>query len=124
MTRITKGTEVYLILDWDHKATVSVRRMTVTSFGKQRGTAVYTEGGATLKMFIEPELVGNRLFAVADVADIDLLAQDMAAAQKARWIKHFRDTQHGYLDAADSYHAAMKRRCEAVMAATPTVVSR
>lgn len=122
MTPIKKGTEVFLISDWDHKATVVVYRMTVTSFGAQRGTAVYRENGKTLKMFIFPEMVGNRLFAVADVADIDALALGMAIAQKARWVEHFSSKQQHYHDACDAYHRAMKKDCDQVLAAAPTVI--
>lgn len=122
MSTIKKGTEVYLINDYDHKAAVIVRRMTVKSFGKVRGTASHMEGGKMLETFIDPKMIGQTIFVVADVADINVFALEMAKTQKARRIAHYRDTQQWYLDANTQYHASMKRDCEAVIAATPSVI--
>lgn len=124
MTKIAKGCEIYVICDWNHKATVSVQRLLVTSFGKVRGTALTTDG-LNAKCFFNPMQVGKTIFAVADVADVQTLAMQIATEQKANWIKHYADRSMGYADSnSPGYHEAITKSCLNVMAEQPSVVYR
>jgi hypothetical protein len=124
-TKIEKGAEVWMLLDWNHRATVSVRRLTVQSFGKEQGTATYSEGNKFLKCRIYPSDVGKSLFHVADVDDIDTFALAMAVQNKAKRLTHYVDKAHWYCESSSKgYHESMKKDCEAVIAEAPAIIYR
>lgn len=119
MTKITKGTVVWLFASWDKKATVYARKMTITSWGAKRASAIYTETGEPADFRLYPEQDAGRVIPVADLPDPTEEGLRRAVRQKADGIAHYVERAHRYSSERDSYHEGMKRECEALMAAEP-----
>lgn len=122
-TKIKKGVEVWSICGYDRKATVSIARLTIQSFGKTQGTATKKQSGKFIKCRLYAPY--DSLYPVADVVDVEALALQLAREYKEQNIAHYRNTQHVYADTTTPhYHESMRRDCEAVMAATPSFIYR
>lgn len=129
ITKITKGTEVWMFGDWNHGATVYVRRLTITSFGKKQGTAVSVEDGKNVEHRLytnETHLGMPRFIAVADMADPTEEALRRAAIQKAHHIECNVNTVHHYALQPDNwsseaFYRSMKQGCEKLIAQEPAV---
>jgi hypothetical protein len=104
---IKKGTQVYLIQDWDEKGTVSVEKFTVGAWGKQQGFLINGLGGtAKFRIYTEAAKHQNwscHVVAVANAGDIRTYALVYAARRQALHLSHLercRDNQQpGYQDA-------------------------
>lgn len=124
MTQLKKGCDAWLITDYNHGATIAVRKLRIESFGKKQGTATYIENGMNLQCQLYADQLGKTLFHANDVADIETFALDMARQQKARWIQHYVERAHDYCDggANDHYHFGMKKKCQAVIDEAPNAI--
>jgi hypothetical protein len=134
MTPIKKGMYTYLFNAYDHKSCVSVRRVYVTSMGKKQGTATHTENGQNVKYQLYADDIKDTFFtksgffngcclmAVADVPDADAKALELAVAMKQYWQDHYRNAQHGNLDASDGYHKSVSKDARNQFDTPPRVI--
>jgi hypothetical protein len=121
-----KGDVVWSIQNWNSRATVYVRKLTIQSWGKQRGTASSVQDGQMIKHQI---YVGqdDHLFLASDVEDINSFALDVAAKQKLKEIDWCRNAVHHHYvgagnNAFDSYFKKVNSDCQAIMDEEPTVL--
>lgn len=131
-TPIKKGTEVWYISEWNSRATILVRRLVVTSWGKEQGTAVSHENGKPVRhrLYTNPKQPFNhlgRIIPVSDLPDPEKEAMRRAVIMKAKNIKHYSDLAHHHSNdksIRDGYFEWIKSECEKVMAEEPTVIYR
>jgi hypothetical protein len=71
-----KGTEVWMIRSWDNKGAFYAQRLTITSLGKQQGTATRNVNGENLKVRLYAPY--DDLYPVNDVADVGNLGMELA----------------------------------------------
>lgn len=126
MTKIKKGTPVYLIRSWDDKATVYVQTLIVDSFGKRQGTAHSIENGQMLKVHIRPDQIGQTLFAVADVEDLQTLAHQKAVDLRQSTMDRLQYILYRTTHYSDDhpYIKAIKKDLAEVTAAEPKAIFR
>lgn len=122
-TKLKKGTEVWWFNDWNHGATVSIRRVIITSLGKIQGTAVHYENGNAIEHRIYADSTVKNMVPVADMPDPTNEALRRAAEQKAKWIQHYVACAHAYADTTTPhYHEGMRRECQALIDEQPSVI--
>jgi len=120
-----KGDVVWSITNWNGKATVCVSKLTIQSWGKQRGTATSVNNGEFIKHQI---YVGqdDHLFLASDVADINEFALQVAKQQKADEIQWCANAVHHHYvgddGGRDSYFQYINEKCQAIMDEEPTVI--
>lgn len=128
-TQIKKGTEIWYFGPWNDRATVYVRRLTVTSWGKEQGTAVCTEDGKPVqhRFYTNPDKPYNqcsRVIPVTDMPDPMPEAMRRAVQQKADNLKAHINRIHHYCldDRTDTgYFVSMKKGCQALLDEEPAV---
>lgn len=69
MTKIRKGTEVWMFGSWDDQGTAYARRLVITSFGKEQGTAIYVENGENIQQRLYAKFHYANIVPVADLPD-------------------------------------------------------
>jgi hypothetical protein len=120
-----KGDVVWSITNWDSKATVLVKKLTIESFGKVQGTASSLKDGQMIKHSILAKYC-DYLYHVSDVENIEEFALEIAKKQKAQKIQHYVDCQHHHFsnntENYSSYHEHIKQSCQEVMDAEPKVI--
>lgn len=115
-----KGTEVWMITDYDHKATVYVTRLVITSIGKKQGTAIHTKDGKNIMCRLYAPY--QSIYPVADIADINEFALALAVEQKERWRQHYVRAAEWYQEGASpGYHESMKKDCQTLLDRQPSV---
>lgn len=121
-----KGDVVWSITDWNHKATVSVNKLTIKSWGKVQGTASLVENGKMINSQIYVKWA-DHLFLASDVENIEEFALEIAKQIKAKHIKHCLECVHwAYArnESSDGYYKAIKEKCQAIMDEEPKVILR
>ena len=121
MIKIKKGVEIYQFSDYDLSHTCSVRKMLVTSFGKEQGTAVGIENGKPVKYRLYTKEEGKTLIPVADVADVKKEALRRAKEIKQKWIEHYRDRSYYLQNADDGYHISLTKEARIQLEQEPDV---
>lgn len=124
-TKIKKGTEVWLFIDWNRGATVMARRCVVQSIGKQQATLTHCENGSYLKSFVYARDYGN-MIATADLPDPMEEGLRRATEQKARHIEEIVNTVWHHALRSDieqlAYFVQMRKSCERIMDEAPRCV--
>lgn len=120
-----KGDVVWSIFSWDDKTTVMVKKLTIQSFGKVQGTASSLKDGKMTKHLILANQA-NHLHHIADVANIEEFAFEIAKKQKAQNIQHYVDCHHYSFFRNDqdnnNYDKVMKNKCQELLDAEPKVI--
>ena len=121
-----KGDVVWRIAGWDSKATVSVKKLTIQSWGKRQGTATSVDNGE----FVRSQFYVNQaddLYLASEVEDINAFALEVAKNYKAKNIQWCANAAHHHYvgagsNAFDSYFISIKKQCEEVIIEEPTVL--